>query len=70
MAKSKESFSKREKERKRLKQKQDKAQKLQERKAQNNKSGKLEDMMAYLDENGNIVPVPPGRESGHTESPS
>ena len=59
MAKSKESFNKREKERKRLKQKQEKQQKLLDRKVQNNKGNKLEDMMAYIDENGNITSTPP-----------
>lgn len=62
MAKSKQSFNKREKERKRLKQKQEKQAKLQERKASGNKSGKLEDMMAYIDENGNITSVPPAND--------
>jgi hypothetical protein len=59
MARSKESFNKREKERKRLKQKQEKQEKLQQRKAQPGKSGRLEDMMAYIDENGNITSTPP-----------
>lgn len=59
MAKSKETFGKKEKEKKRLKQRQDKQQKMEERKA-NGKSGKsLEDMMAYIDENGNISATPP-----------
>ncbi len=58
MARSQESFNKREKERRRLKQKQEKQAKLEERKAQG-KSTRLEDMMAYLDENGNITSTPP-----------
>lgn len=59
MAKSQETFSKKEKEKKRLKQRQDKQEKMEERKA-NAKSGKsLDDMMAYLDENGNISSTPP-----------
>ncbi len=59
MAKAKETFGKKEKEKKRLKQRQEKQEKMEERKA-NAKSGKsLEEMMAYLDENGNISSVPP-----------
>jgi cold shock CspA family protein len=58
MAKSKETFNKKEKEQKRFKQKQNKREKMEERKA-NKKSGNLEDMMAYLDENGNLTSVPP-----------
>ena len=59
MAKSKETFNKKEKEKKRLKQRQEKAEKMQERKA-NAKSGKsLDEMMAYIDENGNITSTPP-----------
>src|ERR671932_316117 len=59
MAKARETFVKKEKEKKRLKHRQDKQEKMDERKA-NAKSGKsLEDMMAYIDENGNISAVPP-----------
>jgi cold shock CspA family protein len=59
MAKAKETFGKKEKEKKRLKQRQEKQEKMEERKA-NAKEGKtLEDMMAYIDENGNISSVPP-----------
>lgn len=59
MAKSQETFGKKEKEKKRLKQRQDKQEKMQERKA-NAKEGKsLDDMMAYLDEEGNISSTPP-----------
>ena len=52
MAKSKETFNKKEKEKKRLKQKQEKMEKMQERKANATKGKSLEDMMAYIDENG------------------
>ena len=54
-----ESFSKKEQAKKKAKERQDKAQKMQERKAQNKKGKSLEDMMAYLDENGNITSTPP-----------
>jgi cold shock CspA family protein len=58
MAKSKETFNKKEKEKKRLKQRQDKEEKMQERKA-SGKKGSLDDMLAYIDENGNITSTPP-----------
>ncbi|GAA4469428.1 cold shock domain-containing protein [Nemorincola caseinilytica] len=54
-----ESFSKKEKTKQKEKHKQDKAQKMKERKANNNKGKSLEDMMAYIDENGNITSTPP-----------
>ncbi|HEX2532422.1 MAG TPA: cold shock domain-containing protein [Chitinophagaceae bacterium] len=59
MAKSKESFNKREKEKKRQKQAQDKREKREERKANAGKGKSLNDMMAYIDENGNISATPP-----------
>lgn len=54
-----ESFSKKEKRNKKAKAKEDKAQRMKERKANNNKGKGLEDMLAYVDENGNLSPVPP-----------
>jgi cold shock CspA family protein len=59
MSKSKASFGKREKEIKRLKQRQEKQEKMQERKAGSKPGKSLNDMMAYIDENGNISAVPP-----------
>jgi len=56
MAKSQQTWNKKEREKKKQKDRQDKAEKMQERKSG---SGKLEDMMAYVDENGNIVDAPP-----------
>ncbi|WP_439182727.1 cold-shock protein [Carboxylicivirga taeanensis] len=58
MAKSQQTFSKKEKEKKRLKKRQDKQKKQEERKA-NSKSSKLDDMIAYVDEYGNITETPP-----------
>jgi cold shock CspA family protein len=58
MAKSQETFGKKEKEKKRLKKRQDKQQKLEERKL-NATGGGLENMIAYVDENGNITDTPP-----------
>ncbi len=54
-----ESFAKKEKEKRKAKERQDKAQKMKERKSNNTKGKSLEDMMAYLDENGNISSTPP-----------
>ena len=59
MAKSKETFTKKEKEKKRLKQLQEKREKMEERKANAQKGKSLEDMMAYIDENGNLSDTPP-----------
>ncbi len=59
MGKSQETFSKKEREKKKLKKRQDKEQKKEERKA-NTVSGKgLEDMLAYVDHNGNLTSTPP-----------
>lgn len=58
MGRSQETFSKKEKEKKRLKKRQDKKLKAEERKA-NSKGSGLDAMMAYVDFNGNIVDTPP-----------
>lgn len=58
MSKSQETYSKKEKEKKRLKKRQDKALKREERKA-NSEGGGLDAMMAYVDEFGNITDTPP-----------
>jgi cold shock CspA family protein len=59
MAKSQETFGKKEKEKKKLKQRQEKAEKMEERKANTKKGKSLDEMMAYVDENGNISSKPP-----------
>ena len=59
MARSTETFSKKEKEKARLKKSKDKKEKAEERKANAGKGKSLEDMMAYIDENGNITSTPP-----------
>ena len=59
MGKSGETFNKKEKEKKRAKQKKDKAEKMEERKANVKKCKSLDEMMAYIDENGNISSTPP-----------
>lgn len=58
MAKSKETFNKREKEKKKIKQRIEKQEKMQERK-QNTAKKTLDDMLAYIDEDGNITSSPP-----------
>ena len=58
MAKSQETFNKKEKEKKRLKKRQDKQQKKEERQ-QNSQGGGLDNMIAYVDEDGNITDTPP-----------
>lgn len=59
MAKSQETFNKKEKEKKRLKKKQDKEQKKEERKSTSSKGKSLEEMYAYVDENGDLTFTPP-----------
>jgi cold shock CspA family protein len=59
MAKSHETFNKKEKEKKKLKKRQDKEEKKEERQANSMKGKGLDDMLAYIDENGNISATPP-----------
>ena len=58
MGKSQETYNKKEKEKKRLKKRKDKQLKKEERK-ENSSGGGLENMMAYVDENGQITDTPP-----------
>jgi len=53
-----ETFSKREKQKQKTKSKQEKAQKMKERKENTTKKS-FEDMLAYIDENGNLSSTPP-----------
>ncbi len=62
MSKSQETYSKKEKEKKRLKKRKEKQEKREERKA-SSKGGGLENMLAYIDENGNISETPPDPEN-------
>lgn len=59
MGKSSETFNKREKEKKRLQKRKDKEQKKEERKAGGKDGKSFEDMIAYVDENGNFTSTPP-----------
>jgi cold shock CspA family protein len=59
MGKSQETFGKKEKQKKRLKDQQEKREKMQERKASVKKGKSLDEMLAYIDENGNLSATPP-----------
>jgi cold shock CspA family protein len=59
MARSQETVGKKEKEKKKAKQRLEKLERKQERKANSDKGKSLEDMMAYIDEDGNISSTPP-----------
>ena len=52
-------WNKRERENKKQQERKEKEQRRQERKENNNKGKSLDEMMAYIDENGNISSVPP-----------
>lgn len=58
MARSQQSWNKKEKEKKRKKKKEEKALRKEERQA-NSSGGDLESMMAYVDADGNITDTPP-----------
>lgn len=61
MAKSQETFSKKEKEKKRRKKRQEKLERRQQRKLEKAEAGKksFEDMIMYVDEFGNFTSTPP-----------
>ena len=61
MAKSQQSFNKKEKEKKRRKKKQEKAERRAQRKLEKAEGGKktFEEMLSYVDENGNLTSTPP-----------
>lgn len=59
MAKSKETFTKKEKEKKKQQKRQQKLEKKEERQANVRNGNNLNEMMAYIDENGNLSSVPP-----------
>lgn len=58
MARSQDTFNKREREKQRIKKQQEKQEKMKERKSGKEKGKSLDDMMAYLDENGNLTSTP------------
>ncbi len=59
MGRSTETFRKKELEKEKARQRQDKAEKMQERRNNVKKEKSLIDMLAYLDENGNLSAKPP-----------
>jgi cold shock CspA family protein len=59
MAKSTQSFNKKEREKKQQQKRQDKEQKKEDRKNLSSKGKSIDDMMAYVDDYGNITSVPP-----------
>ncbi|HTR29685.1 MAG TPA: cold shock domain-containing protein [Puia sp.] len=59
MARSKSTFDKREKEKQRQKEKREKREKMEERRANQSKGRSLDEMLAYIDEDGNITSTPP-----------
>jgi ABC-type enterochelin transport system substrate-binding protein len=59
MAKSQETFGKKEKQKKKLKDRQEKQEKMEERRANAKKGKTLDEMMVYMDENGNFSATPP-----------
>ena len=54
-----ETWNKKEREKKKQQNKKDKAERKQERKENSKGGGNLDDMLAYLDENGNLSSKPP-----------
>jgi cold shock CspA family protein len=61
MGKSQETFSKKEKEKKKQQKKREKEERLAERRANAKEGQTLEDMLAYVDEFGNITSTPPDK---------
>jgi len=61
MAKSQQSFNKKEKEKKRRKKRQDKLERRAQRKLEKEEAGKktFEEMLSYVDEDGNLTSTPP-----------
>ena len=59
MGKSQQTFSKTEKEKKKIKKRKEKEAKKQDRKENSNKGGNFEDMLAYVDADGNLTDTPP-----------
>ena len=61
MAKSQQSFNKKEKEKKRLKKKKDKLERREQRKLEKAENGPktFEEMLSYVDENGFLTSIPP-----------
>ena len=59
MGKGHESFNKKERQKKKLQKRKDKEQRKEARKSNAGSKQSFDDMIAYVDENGNISPTPP-----------
>lgn len=59
MGRSKETWNKKETAKKKQKKRKDKEQRREEKKSQANEGSSLDDMIAYVDEEGNITSTPP-----------
>ncbi|MFT6866567.1 MAG: hypothetical protein ACJA08_001398 [Cyclobacteriaceae bacterium] len=59
MGRSQNSFIKKQKEKKKKEKKKDKEERKKDRQENNSKGGDLSDMIAYIDEEGNISSEPP-----------
>jgi cold shock CspA family protein len=59
MGRSQQTFNKKENEKKKQKKKKDKEKKKEDRKVDSDKGKSVEEMYAYVDENGNITSTPP-----------
>lgn len=59
MGRSQQTFNKKENEKKKQKKKKDKEKKKEDRKGDSDKGKSVEEMYAYVDENGNITSTPP-----------
>lgn len=66
MSKSHATGGKNEQEKKKAQKRQEKMEKKKERQANSNRGKSLEDMLAYLDENGNLTTTPPDPEKKTT----
>ncbi len=64
-----DSFSKKEKIKKKAKKREEKAQRLEDRKQSNDKGKRLEDMMVYVDEYGNLTSVPTDQQNRQEINP-
>lgn len=58
-----DSFSKKENLKKKVQKQKEKAQKREERKTNNNKGKELDDMLLYVDVNGQLTTVPPSQQN-------
>jgi hypothetical protein len=63
MAKSRPSYLKKEKEKQKQQQRREKAERRDARKSSQQKGRPLEEMLVYLDENGNLTSTPPSKRS-------